>query len=75
MSALFWFRRDRRLQDNEALLAAAREPELHTLFVLPNQLGKLSPLRQASLIESARVLGNSLPGGLNTLVGESAAVI
>lgn len=75
MSALFWFRRDRRLQDNEALLAAAREPELHTLFVLPNQLGQLTPLRQASLIESARALGNSLPRGLNTLVGDSAAVI
>ena len=75
MSALFWFRRDRRLQDNEALNVAASEQSLHTIFVLPSDIGQLSPLRQASLIESARALSDSIPGGLNVLAGDTAAVL
>ena len=75
MSALFWFRRDRRLQDNEALNVAASEQSLHTILVLPSDIGQLSPLRQASLIESARALSDSIPGGLNVLAGDTAAVL
>lgn len=76
MKTLFWFRRDRRLQDNEALCAAvATASELHTLFVFPGDLGLLSPLRQASLIESVRSLDESIPSGINTAVGEPQAKI
>lgn len=76
MKTLFWFRRDRRLQDNEALIHAAElASELHTLFVLPQNLAELTPIRQASYVESARALGESLPKGLNVLVGSAPALI
>ena len=76
MRTLFWFRRDRRLQDNEALsYAAASSSELHTLFVFPERLSKLTPLRQASYIVSAQELGKSLPAGLNLSVASAAEAV
>lgn len=75
MKTLFWFRRDRRLQDNQALQFAADSSELHTLFVLPRDLAQLSPLRQASYIESARALSASIPGGLNVTLGDPAVEV
>jgi deoxyribodipyrimidine photo-lyase len=65
MRVVFLFGRDLRLQDNEALsYAASIATELVPLYVLPAEFGKLSPIRQHSLIESLRSLGESLPKGL-----------
>jgi deoxyribodipyrimidine photo-lyase len=73
MRTLFWFRRDRRLQDNEALLAAAEQSsELIPLYVFPENLYELTPLRQASLIESVTSLSAAIPSGIKVLIGDSA---
>ncbi len=76
MKTLFWFRRDRRIQDNLALkVAAEASSELHSLFVFPQWLPSRSPLRQHSILASARSLDASLPGGLNSALGNSAEAI
>ena len=76
MKSLFWFRRDRRTQDNLALKKAAESSaELHTLFVFPQWLPNRSPLRQHSILESARSLHASLPTGLSVSVGNAAEEI
>ena len=76
MTAIFWFRRDRRLQDNQALNRAAEESlPLLPVFVFPENLGSLTPLRQHSLIESAKALSSSLPHGLHCEVGKAATVL
>ncbi|MGA1033256.1 MAG: cryptochrome/photolyase family protein [Aquiluna sp.] len=76
MKTLFWFRRDRRIQDNLALKAAAEaSSELHSLFVFPQWLSNRSALRQHSILESARSLDASLPGGLSVALGNSAQEI
>ncbi|MDA8550037.1 deoxyribodipyrimidine photo-lyase [Aquiluna sp.] len=76
MKTLFWFRRDRRIQDNLALkVAAEASSELHSLFVFPQWLPSRSPLRQHSILASARSLDASLPGGLNPALGNSAEAI
>lgn len=76
MRTLFWFRRDRRLQDNDALLTAARQAtELFPVFVFPANLDQLTPLRQASIIESVRSLDGSIPSGIDVLFGESSEQI
>ena len=76
MKTLFWFRRDRRIQDNLALkLAAEASSELHTLFVFPQWLQSRSPLRQHSILQSAKSLDASLPGGLSVTTGNSADAI
>ena len=72
MKTAFWFRRDRRLQDNEALsFAAESSSELYPLFVFPSNLEALTPLRQASIIESVRSLSETIPSGINALNGEA----
>ena len=76
MTAIFWFRRDRRLQDNQALNRAAEESlPLLPVFVFPENLGSLTPLRQHSLIESAKALSSSLPRGLHCEVGQAVTVL
>ena len=76
MKTLFWFRRDRRIQDNLALKAAAEAAsELHSLFVFPQWLSNRSALRQHSILESAKSLDSSLPGGLSVALGNSAQEI
>ncbi|MEL0135124.1 MAG: deoxyribodipyrimidine photo-lyase [Aquiluna sp.] len=76
MKSLFWFRRDRRAQDNLALKKAAEaSAELHTLFVFPRWLQQRSLLRQHSILESAKALGDSLPGGLSVAQGNPAQAI
>ncbi|MGA1457490.1 MAG: cryptochrome/photolyase family protein [Aquiluna sp.] len=76
MKTLFWFRRDRRIQDNLALKAAAEaSSELHSLFVFPQWLSNRSALRQHSILESAKSLDSSLPGGLSVALGNSAQEI
>lgn len=72
MKTLFWFRRDRRLQDNEALIAAAKQStELYPFYVFPGDLHSLTPLRQASLIESVRSLQHAIPSGMDTSIGKA----
>ena len=76
MKTLFWFRRDRRIQDNLALkVAAEASSELHSLLVFPQWLPSRSPLRQHSILASARSLDASLPSGLNSALGNSAEAI
>ena len=76
MKSLFWFRRDRRIQDNFALKKAAEaSAELHTLFVFPRWLHQRSLLRQHSILESAKALDDSLPGGLSVAQGNPAQAI
>lgn len=71
MKAAFWFRRDRRLQDNQALLAASSSQELFPVLVIPENLSSLTPLREASFLESVRSLSDSIPSGLNLLFGNT----
>ena len=77
MTVGYWFRRDLRTQDNEALshaavLAAQQECELAPFFVFAESLSALMPVRQHSLVESVRSLSGSIPNGLSILQGECA---
>ena len=74
MTALFWFRRDLRLQDNEALTVAAQNHDsLLPVFVFPEGFNELMPIRQASLIESVRSLAKDLPSGITLRNGSPEA--
>jgi deoxyribodipyrimidine photo-lyase len=64
MSILFWFRRDLRLQDNEALSFAASQGAVTPVFAIPANFESLTPIRQHSLLASLRSLDSSLPKGL-----------
>ena len=74
MSAVFWFRRDLRLQDNEALTKAFEsEPDGIAAVVMFNTLEyqALEGIRQHSLTESMRALSNDINGLLHVLSVES----
>ena len=76
MKTVFWFRRDRRLQDNEALsFAVEHSSELYPLYVFPSDLHSLTALRQASVIESVRSLSASIPSGINIEIGDPSQQI
>jgi len=72
MNTIFWFRRDLRLQDNEALNASI-EATAATGSVFPVYLfnteafANLQGIRQHSLIESLRSLESDLQGNLSVL--------
>lgn len=69
----FWFRRDLRTQDHEALNhAASYAQEISPVFVFAENFQHLSPIRQHSLIESVRSLSDSLPKGLSIRSGNVA---
>lgn len=69
-SSVFWFRRDLRLADNPALLAAADDGPVLPLFVLdPALWGPSGPARRGYLAASLRSLDASL-GGLSVLEGD-----
>lgn len=70
METLFWFRRDRRLADNEALTTASRN-RLATAFVF-DEFDRLLPNRAHSLMESVNSLDKSLSNKLNVMVGKPA---
>ena len=70
MKAVFWFRRDRRLSDNEALTFAAQYQL--SLAVVIQDIESLLPNRAHSLLESARALDESTGQKLNLLRGEPA---
>lgn len=67
MKVVYWFRRDLRLQDNQALCHASLDSELYPVFTLPSDYQSLLPIRQNSLVESLRSLDASLPKGLGVL--------
>jgi len=72
--AVMWFRRDLRLTDNPALLAAcsaATEHGVLPLFVLdPSLWGPAGPSRRAYLAASLSALGEDLDGRLAVLHGD-----
>ncbi len=77
MTSAFWFRRDLRLQDNEALsFAAQQSPDQSVAAVYLQQLDSfeaLSVIRQHSLVESIRSLQLGMAGKLNLRVVANAS--
>ena len=78
MSSIFWFRKDLRLQDNEALTSAvlaAHQSSNNTVYCVfgfnSQSFEKLEGIRQHSLSESVKELANSLGGKLNLLAANS----
>ncbi|MEJ6574489.1 MAG: deoxyribodipyrimidine photo-lyase [Actinomycetes bacterium] len=74
---IFWFRRDLRLTDNPALLAAIEGgEELIALFILDEKLIKDSgSKRLAYLGESLRALDKSLNNKLHVMIGDQVEVL
>ena len=72
-----WFRRDLRLADNPALLAAIENSdEIVPLFILdPNLIKEAGSKRLAYLANSLRALGSSLDGNLHVVVGDQVDVL
>lgn len=71
MSVIFWFRRDLRLEDNEALNAAIAHARgslsarvIATYAFDLNAFEALEPIRSHSLVESLKALKESLDGAL-----------
>ena len=76
MPALLWFRRDMRLHDHPALLAAAEAGEVLPVFVLDSrQLGGPEAVSRTYLLRSLRALNEQLDGGLCVRVGEPETLI
>jgi deoxyribodipyrimidine photo-lyase len=67
MSAIFWFRKDLRVQDNEALFeAVAATKDIYPLFTFDSkEYQSLEGIRQHSLTESLNSLKQSLGNVLN----------
>jgi len=74
---IFWFRRDLRLSDNPALLAALENcDELIAVFILDEKLIKQSgSKRLAYLGQSLRALDESLNNKLHVMVGDQVEVL
>jgi deoxyribodipyrimidine photo-lyase len=77
MRSIFWFRRDLRLSDNPALLAAIDAgDEIVPLFILdPSLIGKSGSKRLAYLGQSLRALDESLDHKLHVMVGDQVEVL
>ncbi len=82
MATIHWFRRDLRLSDNPALLAAideaaaASDPRVVPLFILdPVQFEQLGAVRGAYLIRSLNELGKSLNRNLLIRHGDPRQVL
>lgn len=73
MKALYWFRRDRRLADNEALVVAS-EYQLAPVVAV-DDFDSLLPNRAHSLLESIKSLDESLGEKLNVLQGKPSEVL
>src|SRR4051812_35701383 len=71
-----WFRRDLRLTDNPALLAACTADEVLPLFVVdPLLWDRSGPMRRAYLAASLTALDASLRGALVVRRGDPRAVV
>jgi deoxyribodipyrimidine photo-lyase len=74
--SVLWFRRDLRLSDHPALLAAAAEGEVLPLFVIdPALWGPSGDVRRAYLLRSLRSLDAALGGALVVERGDPAVVV
>ena len=75
--AIFWFRRDLRLTDNPALLAAFDEAdEVLPLFILDDEISERAGAhRRAYLAASLKALNESLDGNLFVISGNPVEVI
>ena len=75
--AIFWFRRDLRLSDNPALLAALDEAdEVVPLFILDDEISKRAgEHRCAYLANALHALNESLNGALHIISGDPIEVI
>ena len=74
-TSVLWFRRDLRVADNPALLAAASGQAL-ALFVLdPALWAPAGPVRRAYLLRSLRALSQSLGGRLHVRLGDPATLV
>jgi deoxyribodipyrimidine photo-lyase len=75
--AIFWFRRDLRLADNPALLAAIDDfDEVIPLFIMDDEISESAgPHRRAYLAASLQSLNESLDGNLFVMSGKPVAVI
>ena len=76
-SSIFWFRRDLRLNDNPALLAAIAESEaILPVFILDPKLIKTAgSKRLAYLGQSLHHLDDSLGNKLHVIAGDQIAVL
>lgn len=75
--AIFWFRRDLRLADNPALLAAFDEAdEVIPLFIMDNEIAQRSgEHRRAYLASSLRALDESIGGSLHVISGDPLEIL
>jgi len=75
--AIFWFRRDLRLSDNPALLAALDDAdEVIPLFILDDEISESAgPHRRAYLSASLYALNETLDGNLFVISGKPVDVI
>ena len=76
-TSIFWFRRDLRLNDNPALLAAiAESDEIIPLFILDSrQIEKLGDKGKAYLAQSLHLLDQSLDNKLHVIAGDPLTVL
>ena len=76
-NSIFWFRRDLRLNDNPALLAAiAESDEIILVFILdPRQIKKLGDKGKAYLAQSLQLLDQSLDNNLHVIAGDPLTVL
>lgn len=77
MANIIWFRRDLRIADNPALLAAlSGGEEVVALFIIDKELAEsANQKRLAYLSQSLRSLDKSLSGNLHVIKGEAADVL
>lgn len=75
--SIFWFRRDLRLADNPALLAAlAESDEVIPLFIMDEDVAsRAGENRNANLVASLRSLDASLGGNLHVISGSVVNVL
>ena len=77
MANIIWFRRDLRVADNPALLAALKSSEeVVALFIIDKELSTFpNKKRLAYLAESLKSLDQSLGGNLHVIHGEAVNVL
>jgi deoxyribodipyrimidine photo-lyase len=74
--SVMWFRRDLRLADNPALLAACEADEVVPLFVIdPHLWSRSGDVRRRYLLDSLRSLDASMGGGLVVREGAPQTVL
>ena len=75
--AIFWFRRDLRLSDNPALLAAFDEAdEVIPLFIMDDEIAERAGAhRRAYLASSLRALDDSIGGALHVISGDPVEIL